>query len=211
MAIVEFPPVELADQYGLLAVGGDLEIETLLLAYRNGIFPWPLNRQLLAWFAPPERAIIELADFHMPKSLHRVINRGQFRTTINSDFSGVIKGCAAAKNRKGQRGTWITPAMIAAYQNLHKVGFAYSVEVWNSDLLVGGLYGVRLGSFVAAESMFYRETNASKIALCALVEDLRQQGVSWFDVQVLTPTTEMFGAREISRGEFQTRLDECLS
>jgi leucyl/phenylalanyl-tRNA--protein transferase len=202
MAIIEFPPVDSADEDGLLAVGGDLEPESLLLAYQNGIFPWPINDELLAWFSPPTRAIISVDEFHISRSLERELKRGRFTTKIDSAFHQVITRCAQVINRGEQDGTWITEEIISAYSELHRLGIAHSFESYLDGELVGGIYGVRVNNFFAAESSFYRKANASKVAMVALYEYLKREGIPWFDCQVLTPFSESFGAKEISRGEF---------
>ena len=209
MTITAFPPVETADDDGLLAIGGDLEVESLLLAYRSGIFPWPINEGILAWFAPPERAVIFLDEFHIPRRLQRELTRTQFSSRIDTNFTEVISRCAEVKNRGEQDSTWITPDIIEAYSELFTLGVAHSFETYHNDVLVGGLYGVRIGRFFAAESSFYRMTNASKVAMITLVEYLKKEGISWFDCQVLTPFSESFGAREIPRSDFMKLLGEA--
>ena len=207
MAIIEFPPVDTADEDGLLAIGGDLEPESLLLAYQNGIFPWPINDELLAWFSPPIRAIISVDEFHISRSLERELKRGRFSTKIDSAFNQVITCCAQVINRGDQDGTWITDQIISAYSELHKLGIAHSFESYLDGELVGGIYGVRVNKFFAAESSFYRKANASKVAMVALYEYLKREGIPWFDCQVLTPFSESFGAKEISRDEFLRLLN----
>ena len=207
MAIIEFPRVNTADEDGLLAIGGDLEPESLLLAYQNGIFPWPINDELLAWFSPPIRAIISVDEFHISRSLERELKRGRFSTKIDSAFNQVITCCAQVINRGDQDGTWITDQIISAYSELHKLGIAHSFESYLDGELVGGIYGVRVNNFFAAESSFYRKANASKVAMVALYEYLKRDGIPWFDCQVLTPFSESFGAKEISRDEFLRLLN----
>jgi leucyl/phenylalanyl-tRNA--protein transferase len=209
MAIVEFPPLETADEDGLLAVGGDLEPESILLAYANGIFPWPLDEKLLAWFAPPERAVLFLEDFHVGRSLKKALRREGFTYSVDTAFSHVISNCAEVKNRGEQGSTWITEELRQAYIKLHSRGFAHSFETYLGDALVGGIYGIQLGRFFAAESSFYRRDNASKAAMIYLVEYLREQGITWFDCQVLTPFSASFGAREIPRSDFMQLLSAC--
>jgi leucyl/phenylalanyl-tRNA--protein transferase len=209
MTIVEFPPVETADDDGLLAFGGDLEPESLLLAYRSGIFPWPINDGILAWFAPPERAVLFLDEFHVSRSLKRALGRARFTTATNQAFVEVINRCAEVTNRGEQGSTWITPAIRQAYTTLFEMGIAHSFETYSEGELVGGLYGVRVGNFFAAESSFYRMTDASKVAMISLAEYLQKEGISWFDCQVLTPFSESFGAREIPRSDFMKLLGEA--
>jgi leucyl/phenylalanyl-tRNA--protein transferase len=207
MPIIEFPPVDSADEDGLLAVGGDLDPESLLLAYQNGIFPWPINDELLAWFSPPIRAIISVDEFHISRSLERELKRGRFTTKVDSAFNQVITRCAQVINRGDQDGTWITDQIISAYSELHKLGIAHSFESYLDGELVGGIYGVRVNNFFAAESSFYRKANASKVAMVALYDYLKREGIPWFDCQVLTPFSESFGAKEISRDEFLRLLN----
>ena len=206
MTVLEFPSVEEADEDGVLCVGGDLEVESLLLAYRSGIFPWPVSAKYpIVWFAPPKRALLFLDDVHISRSLAR--KRDDTCTFhIDRDFPEVIRACAAAKNRRLGPGTWITPAMVEAYIELHRRGWCHSVECWIDGELAGGLYGVSIGKFFAGESMFYRKPNASKLALWYLTEWLREQGAEWIDCQQLTPLLKSFGAREVSRAEFMELL-----
>ena len=210
MAIRRFPCVDKADKHGLLAIGGDLEVESLLLAYRNGIFPWPYDEEALTWFAPPKRAVLLLNEFHVSKSLERVLKRTDFCCRMDTDFRSVIEQCAELKNRGNQSGSWITDEMVDAYCEMFRQGYAHSFEAYCEEKLVGGIYGVQIGRFFGAESSFYREPNASKVAMCFMADYLRQQGMSWFDCQVLTPFSENFGAREISRVEFMGMLAEVV-
>jgi leucyl/phenylalanyl-tRNA--protein transferase len=210
MAIIEFPPVDSADEDGLLAIGGDLEPESLLLAYQSGIFPWPVNDELLAWFSPPTRAIISVDEFHISRSLERELKRGRFITKIDSAFNQVIANCAQVINRGDQDGTWITDEVIQAYSKLHQLGIAHSFETYLDGELVGGIYGLRIKSFFAAESSFYRKANASKIAMVSLYEYLKLEQIPWFDCQVLTPFSESFGAKEIPRDEYLKLLETAL-
>ncbi len=203
-ALRYFPPAATADSAGLIGVGGELSADWLLDAYQHGIFPWPLADGLLAWWSPDPRAVIEFADFRPSRRLLRTYRSGRFDVTTNRDFRGVITGCATAQKRADS--TWITPAMQHAYMALHESGDAHSVETWEDGRLAGGVYGVALGGYFAAESMFYRVSDASKVALVALVEHLRRQGFQLLDIQQLTPHTARFGAGTIPRGEFLTRL-----
>lgn len=210
MTIAAFPDVEYADQHGLLAIGGDLEVDSLLLAYRSGIFPWPLDEDTLAWFAPPKRAVLFFDKLHTSRSLEREQRRGKFGFAVNRNFEGVIKACAETKNRKKQQGTWITKDIIRAYSALHAAGYAHSVEAYREGELVGGIYGVSIGAMFAGESMFYREPNASKLALLHLCELLKTRGATWMDCQVMTPHLLHFGAEEISRRKFTKLLDTAI-
>lgn len=205
MPVPSFPDPEQASPEGIVAVGGDLAPETLLAAYRAGIFPWPVDGLPLLWFSPPERGILEFEALHVPRSLARARRRSQLRFTIDCAFGRVIRGCARTP-RPGQSGTWITPAIEAAYVRLHRLGIAHSVEAWHGDDLVGGIYGVDVDGAFAAESMFYREPDASKLALLHLVGHLRGRGLDWMDIQILTPHLARLGARAVPRAEFLQRL-----
>jgi leucyl/phenylalanyl-tRNA--protein transferase len=211
MVIEAFPPVSDADEFGLLAVGGDLEVPSLLLAYRSGVFPWPLDSRTLTWFAPPERTILVLEDFHCSRTLQRTIRKSPFRFAINHDFAAVINRCAETINRPGERGTWITKEIIRSFTILHNAGFAHSFECYDGDELVGGVYGVSIAGFFAAESMFYRKPNASKMTLLFLVQHLAAQGVPWIDAQVMNPFLQSLGFIEITRGKYMRLLDERLN
>ncbi len=210
MTIIQFPPINQAHSSGILAVGGDLEVDSLLLAYRSGIFPWPIDEGTLAWFAPPKRAILWLKDFHIPRSLKREINKNCFACCFDKHFAQVIKSCAEPTNRGKQQGTWITPEIIGAYIALHHAGFCHSIECYKNDSLVGGLYGVSIGGFFAGESMFYRTSNASKLALCYLVNHLKSYGVEWLDCQVMTPHMRQLGAVNVSRRKYMQLLEKAL-
>ena len=210
MVIQSFPPVEAADEHGLLAVGGDLDPASVILAYRSGIFPWPIDEETLAWFAPPERAVVFLDDFHVPKRLQRSLKRCEFVRRVDHDFEGVIRRCAELKNRGEQDGTWITADIVEGYTELFRLGYCHCFETYLDDELVGGMYGIQIGRFFAAESSFFRVPAASKAAMCTMVEYLKSQNISWFDCQVLTPFSESFGAREISRDEYMGLLRGVL-
>lgn len=211
MVIEMFPPVEEADSDGLLAIGGDLEVESLLLAYSSGIFPWPHNERRLAWFAPPKRAIILLDKFHIAKSLAKERNRRLFKFSINQAFQEVITECRISQNRVGQSGTWITKAMLEGYINFHRAGYAHSFECWEKDNLVGGVYGISIGRMFAGESMFYLKPNASKLALWFLIEHLRKQNVAWMDCQVINPNIARFGAVQIDRNIYHELLSQSVN
>ena len=202
MAIEEFPPHDTADSDGLLAIGGDLEVESLLLAYQNGIFPWPFDDEILAWFSPPKRAVLFLDRFHVSTSLAREMRRTNYTYSMNTAFEAVMEHCSELTNRKNQRGTWITPAMKKAYLDLHHAGFAYSFECRNNDQLIGGVYGVAIKRMITAESMFYHQPNASKLTLHYMVEHFKSEKIEWIDCQVLNPFTKSLGAREIPREMF---------
>jgi len=190
---------------GLVAVGGDFSVPRLLLAYRSGIFPWTANP--ITWWSPDPRAIFELDQFHVPRSLAKIIRQKRFTITINQAFSQVIEGCS----RPGSPGGWITPEFIEAYTRLHKEGHAHSLECWRDGQLAGGIYGVAIGGFFAGESMFHVVDNASKVALYHLVQRLREREFVLFDIQMVTPITAQLGAVEISRQVYLRRLKEAVS
>ena len=216
MAKPHFPPASEASDDGLLLLGGELTPAWLLAAYTQGIFPWPISMhpqereaKLLAWWSPNPRAIIEPEEFHVSRRLRDRLRSGKFHATCDQAFEEVVLACAAP--RKNEFGTWITPALRSGYGELHDQGHAHSVEVWQEDELVGGVYGVSLGGMFAGESMFHRATDASKIALYHLVRHLRQRGFVLFDIQQWTPHTGSLGAREIPRRQFLHRLRHALS
>lgn len=202
-----FPPLETADEDGLLAVGGDFSILTLTTAYHSGVFPWPVEGVPPLWFAPPERCVLFLDEFHISKRLRRDLKSCDFEYSINHDFASVIAHCAAP--RTYESGTWIVPELQRAYIELHQAGHAHSIEVRENGELVGGLYGVSWGNYFGGESMFHTRSNASKAALIFLVETLRSRGATWIDVQTPTPLFLSFGARLISRDDFMSLLNEA--
>lgn len=194
----------------LVAVGGDLREDTLLEAYATGVFPWPQRGAPLLWHSPDPRGVLDFADLRVPRSLRQDIRRGGFRFTADSAFSAVIRACADAP-RPGQSGTWITAPMVRAYERLHALGFAHSVECWQGARLVGGLYGVHVAGVFSGESMFHSATGASKACLVETVRRLSALGLTWMDVQMVTPVTGMLGAREVPRREFLRRLKAATS
>ncbi|MBX7167745.1 MAG: leucyl/phenylalanyl-tRNA--protein transferase [Pirellulales bacterium] len=202
-----FPPVATSTAEGLLAVGGELSVEWLLDAYRHGIFPWPYDERILAWWSPDPRAVIEFDRFHISRSLRRTLRQRRLVVTSDQAFGEVMLGCATECGRRGA--TWLTPAMRRAYQQLHAAGQAHSVEVWSEGRLAGGTYGVSIGGAFSAESMFYRVRDASKVALAHLVGHLRRRGYRLLDIQQLTPHTARLGAHEIPRAEYLRRLAEA--
>jgi leucyl/phenylalanyl-tRNA--protein transferase len=204
-----FPPPEDADENGILAVGGDLSTDRLMLAYRSGIFPWFDDDEPILWWSPPQRMVVIPATFKAPKSMRNILNRNIFSFTFNQNFRDVIKNCQTNK-RKGQKGTWITDGMLEAYCRLNELGFAKSVEVWKDNELVGGLYGVDLGSVFCGESMFSNVSNASKAAFCFLVDKLKKGDYRLLDCQVHNTHLETLGAFEIPRFEFLTILRSSL-
>jgi leucyl/phenylalanyl-tRNA--protein transferase len=199
---LRFPDPRRADAEGLVAVGGDLSVPRLLLAYRNGIFPWTANP--VTWWSPDPRGIFELDRFHVSRSLARVLRQQQFRVSVNQAFRAVMEGCA--EPAPGRRSTWITPKFLEAYCQLNAQGHAHSVECWLGKHLAGGIYGVAIGGFFAGESMFHRASNASKVALFHLIEHLRRQGFELLDVQMLTPITSQLGGVNIPRTDYLERL-----
>ena len=201
-----FPNLQTANREGLLALGGDLSVPRLILAYRSGIFPW--TDEPLTWWSPDPRAIFEIDRFHPPKRLEPKLHRCPFDLTIDRDFPAVIHACA--ERAPGRESTWISPRFIEAYLELHRQGHAHSVEVWQEGRLVGGIYGVAINGFFAGESMFHRETDASKIALCHLMNHLRARKFELFDTQVLSPLTARLGAIEIRRRDYLERLNSAL-
>lgn len=204
-----FPPLDQVPPHGLVGIGGRLTTEWLLDAYSHGIFPWPSEDRVLAWYSPDPRAILAFDGFHVSKRLRQTCRSKGFEVTRNRDFAGVMHGCGTAQSRR--HGTWVTPSMKAAYRRLHNEGYAHSIETWLDGQLVGGVYGISLGGLFAAESMFYRVTDASKIALVHLVEHLRERGYVLLDIQMLTEHTARFGGVEISRREYLDRLAEALA
>jgi len=205
---LRFPPVWTANEDGLLAVGGDLSIERLVLAYRSGVFPWPIYDGLLTWFSPHPRAVMELDGLHASRSLRKTIRRGTFEVRIDTSFEAVVDGCAAATTERPS--TWITDDMRSAYVELHQRGVAHSVEAWCDDQLAGGLYGISMGGMFAGESMFSSRTDASKVALHHLVEHMKDSGMSLLDVQVQNPHLASLGAVEIPRRVYIRRLRKAL-
>ena len=199
-----FPPPELAED-GLLAVGGDLRIERLLLAYRNGIFPWYSAGEPILWWSPDPRMVIDPAGLHVSKRLQRRLRQQTFRLTADQAFAEVLDACAGVP-RPGQSGTWITRAMRRAYVQLHEAGYAHSVEAWQGDDLVGGLYGVSLGGAFFGESMFHRTADASKAAMAALCAHACATGIDLIDCQVSTPHLVRLGGYEMPRAAFLGRL-----
>lgn len=198
---LEFPALETANEDGLLAVGGDLSPERLLLAYQSGIFPWFNEDALILWWSPDPRMVLYPNKLRVSKSMQKVIKNNQFRLTKNTCFKTVIEQCAKLV-RKGQEGTWITPNMIKAYCVLHEKGFANSYEVWEDDKLVGGLYGIDLGHIFCGESMFSLVSNASKFAFINMVQEFEKKEYKLIDCQVYTQHLESLGAEEISRDKF---------
>ncbi len=202
-----FPPVEEAEEIGLLAVGGDLSPQRLLLAYSLGIFPWYNPGEPILWWSPDPRCVLFPERFHISRSLRRVLNRGEIQVTFDQDFAAVVDGC---RDMRSDLGTWITPEMSAAYVDLYRLGFAHSVECWRQGVLVGGLYGISLGRCFFGESMFSAVDNASKIALAVLCSRLRQLGFRMIDCQQTSDHLLSLGATEIPRERFCALLADGL-
>jgi len=200
-----FPPVEMADEDGLLAIGGDLDTERLLLAYRNGIFPWYNEGEPICWWSPDPRFVLYPSELKVSNSMRTVLNNGKFRFSTDRAFTQVIQNCKTV-TRKGQDGTWISPAVQKAYTILHEQGYAHSAETWLDGKLVGGLYGIKLGNIFFGESMFSREKNASKFAFIKYVQLLQKEDLQLVDCQVYTGHLESLGARMISRERFVEAL-----
>jgi len=203
---------DLAGPDGLVGVGGDLRPTTLLRAYADGVFPWFNEGDPILWWSPDPRGVIELDGLHVSRSLARTIRKNEFRVTADAAFAAVMQGCAERRTE----GTWVTPEMIHAYTELHRRGFAHSIETWTPTnepeqwSLAGGIYGVAIGGLFAGESMFHRVPDASKVALASLVEHLKTHGFTLFDVQMKADHTERMGAVEIPRKEYLERLKEAV-
>ena len=208
-----FPAPELAEPDGLLAVGGDLSPRRLLMAYARGIFPWFAEGDPLLWWSPAPRLVLLPGEFHLPRRLRRTIASGRFTVTADTAFAEVVAACATASGRR-ERGTWITAEMHQAYVRLHELGYAHAIECWREGELAGGLYGVCLDRMFFGESMFTRVTDASKMALAALVTQAVRLGIGAIDCQMTTAHLLRFGARELHRAAFQALLaehiDRCL-
>jgi len=208
---LEFPPLERAlhEPNGLLAAGGDLSAERLIAAYRHGCFPWFSEGQPILWWSPDPRTVLLPDEFHLSRSLAKLLRQQRFRITFDQDFAAVIAGCA--EPREHADGTWITESMRSAYLELHRRGLAHSVEVWQDDTLVGGLYGLAMGQLFFGESMFSRTDNASKVGFATLVEKLREWGFVLIDCQMPTQHLHSFGARPITRQAFADYLKRYLN
>lgn len=205
-----FPHPSLADPDGLLAIGGDLSLTRLVTAYSKGIFPWYGPGSPILWWSPEPRLVLYSHQFHVPRSLRRVINSQRFLITADKAFEAVIESCSRVP-RGGSNGTWLTPEMIDAYTRLHRAGLAHSFETWKGSRLVGGIYGVALGKAFFGESMFYLIPNASKVALFHLMIYLKSNDYHFMDCQQTTKHMLRFGARELSRRKFLEDLDEAIS
>ena len=200
-----FPPVDQANRDGILAIGGDLSPERLQLSYKSGIFPWFEDGEPIMWWSPNPRMVLFLDELIVSKSMRNILNRNSFKVTFNQNFRDVISNCQNIE-RDGQNGTWITNDMIEAYCKMHELGIAKSVEVWQDEVLVGGLYGIDLGHVFCGESMFSKVSNASKVAFIALVHQLKVENYKLLDCQVYNPHLESLGCREIERVDFMKIL-----
>jgi leucyl/phenylalanyl-tRNA--protein transferase len=205
-----FPDPELAEPDGLLAVGGDLSPERLLRAYAEGIFPWYSEETPILWWSPEPRMVLLPEELHVPRSLRRTLRAGRYGIRADTAFDRVIRRCAE-QERPGQDGTWITAEMVEAYERLHALGHAHSIEAWDEEGLAGGFYGVSLGAAFFGESMFADRPDASKAAFATAVEWMRGRGIEIVDCQVDTDHLRRFGAREIPRAEFLARLRNALA
>ncbi|TBW38362.1 leucyl/phenylalanyl-tRNA--protein transferase [Azotobacter chroococcum] len=207
---LSFPPLEraLREPNGLLAVGGDLSAERLIQAYRHGCFPWYQAGQPILWWSPNPRTVLLPQELHVSRSLRKTLRQERFQVSLDRDFSTVIQACAGPRDYAD--GTWITPEMQAAYRELHRRGIAHSVEVWQNDNLVGGLYGLAIGQLFFGESMFSHVDNASKVGFATLVRRLEQWGFVLIDCQMPTQHLQSLGARSISRSEFADYLKRYL-
>lgn len=206
---IVFPDPSLAEEDGILAVGGDLSPERILQAYAEGIFPWFNEGSPILWWSPDPRLVLYPAELHVSASLARTLRRGRYRVTADMAFGRVIRGCSRS-DRPGQDGTWITGEMIEAYEELHRRGYAHSFEAWSGDQLAGGLYGVSLGGAFFGESMYADRPDASKVAFVRAVEFLARSGIELVDCQVRTDHLVRLGAREIPRTRFLEQLDDLL-
>jgi len=205
-----FPNPRAAGSDGLLCYGGDLEVDTLLEAYRSGIFPWPQEGLPLLWFSPEARGVLDFGQVHWPRRFLRSLRspKNEFRVTFNRAFEDVIHECSSVP-RSHESGTWILPEVERAYLRFHRAGHAHSVECWRGDRLVGGLYGVYVDGVFSGESMFFKASDASKRCLFALVDALKANGLEWMDIQMVTPVLESLGGKYISRDDFLTRLKKA--
>lgn len=208
LSSIDFPDPRDTLAEGVIAVGGKLDVGTLYTAYRKGIFPWPQEGYPMMWFSPERRGVLEFKDLHIPASLRKFrVGHPEFKYSVNQDFRQVIEECAK-QPRPGQNGTWILPAMKHAYVDFFEAGYAMSVEVKLDNILVGGIYGVLVEGVFSAESMFYKKSNASKLALWHLIEVLQSLGHEWIDIQMVTPVTETFGGHYVDREVFLKMLAE---
>ena len=206
--LVSFPHPALAFDEGIVDLSDDLSVDRLLESYSFGIFPWPHEDLPTLWFSPAHRGVLDFSEFHISKSLKKVLAKSDWSYSFNREFETVIRTCAQAP-RPGQSGTWITERMIQGYLEFHDAGYAHSLEVWAGDDLVGGLYGVYVAGVFSGESMFFHQPNASKAALVRLVDFLSGHNLTWMDIQMVTPASKAFGGKYIPRHRFLERLDKA--
>ncbi|MCB0421666.1 MAG: leucyl/phenylalanyl-tRNA--protein transferase [Bdellovibrionales bacterium] len=203
-----FPDPLLTRRDGLVAIGDDLEVETLLEAYSFGIFPWPQEEDVpVLWFSPMERGVLDFSEFHISRSLKKLAQKSDWVLKVNTDFESVIQRCAQVP-RSAQDGTWITRMMIQGYLKFHRAGYAHSIECWEGEELVGGLYGVFVGGVFSGESMFYSKDNASKYCLWFIQRILESNGLKWMDIQMVTNNVRAFGGKYISKIDFLKRIED---
>lgn len=205
-----FPPVDSASEEGLLAIGGDLNPESLLTAYSQGIFPWPISKDSpMTWFSPDPRGVLYIDNFHQSKSFVKFLKKSTFEVLVNQNFEEVITACASTI-RPHEVGTWIDERIIKGYCELFKSGHAYSIGIYDQSELVGGIYGVIIGHFVSGESMFHTKSNASKMAISALISVLKKNGIPFLDTQMVTPIIENLGGCNISRDHYISELQSLI-
>lgn len=209
-----FPSVESATEEGLLAIGGSYSLDMLLNAYHEGIFPWPINTSgdeelILAWFSPNPRGLLYGENFRISRSFTKFLKRHPYRVSFNQNFQKVIENCKKV-HEKINKGTWITNDLIEGYLLMHQKKMAYSVEVFEGEELIGGLYGVNIGHYVTGESMFHKKDNASKLALYSLMMKLKEAKISWLDTQMVTPILDSLGGKEYPRADFIRELKELV-
>ena len=203
---VSFPDPRLAVDEGIIDFSDDLRVERLLEAYSFGIFPWPHEELPTLWFCPEKRGVLDFENFRQPQSFQKAMRKSSFTFSLNQNFDLVLEACALA-TRPNQHGTWITSKLSRAYRDFHRAGYAHSLEVWQGAELVGGMYGVYVAGVFCGESMFFRKSGASKFALVQMIEFLRVKGLTWIDIQMVTPVLEQFGGTYISRESFLDRLE----
>ena len=201
-----FPDPRLTLDEGILDISDDLRVERLFEAYSFGIFPWPHEDLPTLWYCPNERGVLDFSDLHVPDSLAKFLRKTSWGFSVNREFDRVLEHCAAAP-RPNQKGTWITKKLNKAYREFHRAGYAHSLEVWEADELIGGLYGVYVGGVFCGESMFFLKSNASKFALIKLIGFLKENGLSWIDIQMVTPLMKSLGGKYIPRERFLQRLE----
>ncbi len=202
-----FPDPSAPTMDGIVAMGDELGVDTLFEAYSFGIFPWPHPEMLCLWFCTDERGIIDFEELHISRSLQKFMRKTDFHVTFNQAFSQVMGECAKVP-RPDQPGTWITPPMLRAYKEFHERGYAHSVECWQGDELVGGLYGVYIAGVFSGESMFFKKSNASKFCLLKLIEKLKENDLNWMDIQMVTPVTASLGGKYISKSLYLARVEK---